>query len=115
MPQKPMEKASVFSDLIRRQKETGLSIKEFCSNEYIPTSTFYYWRKKLRGKNQEKGFIPLIVKPQQTSLSGANGKAVYRGVDDDVFLEVIYPNGTILRVKRDMDLAQLRALIHLYD
>jgi hypothetical protein len=110
-----MEKASAFSDLIRRQKETGLSINDFCSNEGIPTSTFYYWRKKLRGNNPGKGFIPLIVKPPQTSLSRGNGKASYRGVDDEVFLELVYPNGTLLRVSRDMDLAQLRALIHLYD
>jgi hypothetical protein len=110
-----MEKASAFSDLIRRQKETGLNIKEFCANECIPTSTFYYWRKKLSGNNPGKGFIPLIVKPPQPSLSSGNGKASYRGVDDDVFLEVVYPNGTLLRVKKDVDLAQLRALIHLYD
>lgn len=110
-----MEKASIFSELIRRHKETGLSIKDFCLNECIPTSTFYYWRKKLRGTNQEKGFIPLIVKSPETALSRNYGKASYQEPEDNVFLELIYPNGTLLRVKKDLDLAHLRALIHLYD
>jgi hypothetical protein len=110
-----MEKASMFSELIRRHKETGLSIKDFCSNECIPTSTFYYWRKKLRGSIPEKGFIPLIVKSPQTTLSRNNGKTSCQEPDENVFLELIYPNGTLLRVKKDLDLAQLRALIHLYD
>jgi hypothetical protein len=110
-----MEKSSIFSELIRRHKETGLSIKNFCSNECIPTSTFYYWRKKLQGSSPEKGFIPLIIKSPETVLSRSYGKASYQEPEDNVFLELVYPNGTLLRVKKDLDLAHLRALIHLYD
>ena len=34
---------------------------------------------------------------------------------DHSLLELVYPNGTILRIKDELDLVDLRALIHLYD
>ncbi|MFC2081450.1 hypothetical protein ACFLR8_04490, partial [Bacteroidota bacterium] len=33
----------------------------------------------------------------------------------DSLIELVYPNGTLLRIKNDLDLADLRTLIHLYD
>ena len=114
-----MQKESRFSELIRLQQDSGLTAKEFCSNEGVATSTFYYWKKKLHGSRKENAFIPLIVKP---SLSSQGTKSVSRrnylpaqSTEDSVLLELIYPNGTLLRVKKDLGLDQLRALIHLYD
>ena len=109
-----MQKESRFRELINEQKESGLTIIEFCSNHCIAPSTFHYWKKKLRMKSGRKDFIPLIVKPSlvdQTKGSGCteipSGK--------EALLELVYPNGTILRLKYDLDLTQLRSLIHLYD
>ena len=116
-----MEKASRFSELLRRHKESGLSVSDFCSNEDIPTSTFYYWKRKLRSGNQDKGFIPLLVKTPEANFVTKKGKASrqalsYQQEDEDTtLLELVYPNGTLLRIKKDLDLAHLRALINLYD
>lgn len=116
---KQMHKESKFSELIKLQQDTGLTVREFCSNEGIVPSTFYYWRKKLQGSRKKNDFIPLIVKP---SLSSQGTRNVSRrnyppeqSTEDNVLLELIYPNGTLLRVKKDLGLDQLRALIHLYD
>jgi len=114
-----MQKESKFSELIRLQQGSGLTVKEFCTNEGIVPSTFYYWKKKFQGNGEKNGFIPLIVKPSLTSLGTRNAKGrnypPVQSEEDHVLLEVVYPNGTLLRVKKDVDLAQLRALIHLYD
>ena len=114
-----MQKESKFSELIRLQQDSGLTVKEFCSNEGIVPSTFYYWRKKLQGSNGKNDFIPLIVKP---SLSPQGTRNISRrnypprqSAEDHVLLELVYPNGTLLRIKDDLDLAHLRALIHLYE
>ena len=32
-----------FIELYQRQKESGLTVKEFCSNEIIAPSTFFYF------------------------------------------------------------------------
>ena len=51
---------SKILELVKRQKDTGLTITAFCSNEGIPKSSFYYWRKKFN-KEPGKRFIPLLV------------------------------------------------------
>jgi len=111
---------SKFLALLSRQQESGLSVQEFCSNEGITESTFYYWRRKLQNTAPSKGFIPLVVKPQ-TSVTRRFPKGHQleqtgeQQVEGDFLLEVVYPNGTKLRVKNDLDLSHLRALIFLYN
>ena len=119
-PKKQMQKESRFSELIRLQQDSGFTVREFCSNEGIAPSTFYYWKKKLRGGNSAKNdFIPLIVKPSLSSRGTRNvnhrNYPPSHTTEDHALLELVYPNGTLLRIKDDMGLAQLRALIHLYD
>jgi hypothetical protein len=95
------------------QRESGLTIKEFCSNHAIANATFHYWKKKL-AKAPRSEFIPLVVKPSVMELSEGSSCAETKPVKASL-LELVYPNGTILRVQHDLDLAHLRALIHLYD
>ena len=114
-----MDKASRFTELIRQQQESGLSIKDFCYNQGIAQSTFHYWRKKLRRSKQE--FIPLIVKSPATALPGKSSSGSRQSRNhivtdqDEALLELVYTNGTHLLIKQDLDLDHLRALIRLFD
>lgn len=114
-----MEKQAKFKELIKQQKSTGLTVKEFCANEGIVPSTFYYWQKKLKESPKGKDFIPLVVKPSTPSVSRRYPKRfeAQTGTNeqDDFLLELVYPNGTRLRIKQDLDLDHLRSLIHLFD
>jgi hypothetical protein len=110
-----MANSSKFAQLIRRQKESGLSIRSFCSNEGIAPSTFYYWQKKLRHAAIGKQFIPLVVKPTVATFNGVNQKEPVQRTGDDILFEIMYPNGITLRIKNDLDLSGLRALISLLD
>ena len=117
-----MQKESRFLELIRLQQTSGLSVRAFCSNEGIAYSTFYYWRKKLQSIGRKSDFIPLIVKSSGANLSeGSNKNNRHQDfqpdqmTEDPLLLELVYPNGTLLRIKNDLDLAHLRALIHLCD
>ena len=62
---------SKILELIKRQKETGLTITAFCANEGIPKSSYYYWRKKLN-KEPGKRFIPLLVNSTPATMSGSS-------------------------------------------
>ena len=42
-----------FESVYNRYKLSGLQVKDFCSNEGIYQSKFYYWRKKRRDQQQE--------------------------------------------------------------
>jgi hypothetical protein len=113
-----MEKESRYKELLDQQQESGLTIKEFCSNQGIAPATFHYWKRKLRKKPGRKEFIPLVVKTGASLLSAGNGndpRALHSGHERKSLFELVYPNGTLLRITNDLDLAHLRALIHLYD
>lgn len=108
-----------FLELYQRQKESGLTVRDFCSNEIIAPSTFYYWQKKLKRTKKLPGFIPVIVnqgKPTRYHHATPDKLFASRVTgDNDCLLEIEYPNGTTVRVKRELDPVLLRALVHIYD
>ena len=107
---------SKFDKLLERLKESGLSVRSFCSNEGIAPSTFYYRQKRIRKATEAKGFIPLVVKTAETSvLPVKQAKLSLNQRVDNALFEITYPNGITLRIKNDLDLAGLRALISLLD
>lgn len=110
---------SKILELIKRQKETGLNITAFCTNEGIPKSSYYYWRKKL-SKEPGKRFIPLLVNTTAATMSGTSKNYIgeqheYHTSGDDFPMEITYPNGATLRIKHALDLAGLRSLVLLVD
>jgi len=110
---------SKILELVKRQKDTGLTITSFCSNEGIAKSTFYYWRKKLSSE-PVKSFIPLLVNSIPATKSGPSKNYIQEQHElhksgDDFLLELHYPNGTRLSIKSDPDLDHLRTLVCLLD
>jgi len=111
-----MLNTSKFLKLQQRQKESGLSVRGFCSNEGIAPSSFYYWLKKINNEANGKRFIPLVVKSEGENVNPFLKSELPQGRrTDDSLLEITYPNGITLRVKNDLDLVHLRALILLLD
>ena len=111
-----------FQKLLRRYKESGLSVVDFCSNEGFHKSTFYYWLKKHRNKKEKpRTFIPLVVgdrsqiPARQKEITADRINGTSKSKQDDVFLELVYPNGTLLRLRKDIDIRLLKELIHLCD
>jgi hypothetical protein len=110
---------SKIQEQIERQKETGLSVTAFCANEGIAKSSFYYWRKKLNRASANR-FIQLRVNSTQAPMNGSSRYSQEQQHDhytpgDDFPMEISYPNGTTLRIKRTLDLAGLRSLVLLTD
>ncbi|MBN2863364.1 MAG: hypothetical protein JXN62_09400 [Bacteroidales bacterium] len=102
-----------ISVLLERQKESGLSVRSFCSNECIAPSSFYYWKKKIKKETVGQGFIPLVVQTPRSSIYPTQRP---EGDGMGAFpMEIAYPNGTTLRIKHALDLAGLRSLILLVD
>jgi hypothetical protein len=113
-----MQKESKYRELISHQQDSGLTVREFCSNQCIAPATFYYWKKKLNKKPGKRDFIPLLVKAEASISPTRNeiGQGAFQpGSKSQAMFELVYPNGTLLRITSDLDLAHLRTLIHLYD
>jgi len=104
-----------FKEVLARWQESELSVKDFCFNEGITKSTFYYWLKKFRKQSEKNDFIPLIVKTSQSTLERQQQPGKFQQEEnDDSFFELVYPNGTKLRIKTNPDLTLLKSLICLY-
>ena len=110
-----MLSSSKMAVLLERQKESGLSVRSFCSNEGIAPSTFYYWQKKLRTEDTGGRFVPLLVRAPGSASYPASGQQPAGSGLDNTPLEITYPNGTTLRVRQTVDLAGLRSLVSLLD
>ena len=111
---------ALFQDLLNRQNESGLTVRDFCTNEGIVPSTFYYWLKKRREKEaQPKVFIPLTIGSAHLPAHKKNyhlrSQLSEKEIDAPVLLELVFPNGTVLKVRNQVDLPLLQRLVHLYD
>ena len=111
---------ALFQDFLKRQKESGLTVRDFCANEGIVPSTYYYWLKKTRAKEaQPRMFIPLIPGNDNLAVFKKNHHlqppSASKEYDATVLLELIFPNGTVLKVRNQVDLPMLQNLVHLYD
>ena len=109
-----------FELVYDRFQSSGLSVKDFCENECILQSKFYYWKKKLLEQNQHSeqpsDFVPIVFSGSNTQLP-AKRKVQHKPILEhndpaygDVF-EIVYPNGVKLRVPSGADINQLRSLI----
>ena len=108
-----------FLAIYQRQQESGLSVREFCLNEGMSYSTFYYWYKKTKHKRGNQSFIPLVVKSGDSvaSQSYVDAPPVQESGNPGggLLLELEYRNGTKLRIQHEMDLVHLRTLVCLLD
>lgn len=84
--------------LIEKSNQCNVSKKQFCQQEGIPLSVFYYWQKKYKQASQapDKGFLPV----------GISSKPQARGS-----IEITFPNGVILRLEEENDLEMICSLI----
>jgi hypothetical protein len=109
-----------FESIYSRYQSSGLRVKDFCGNECISLSRFFYWQKKLKQDHKElerpSGFVPLVL---NSTGSPANYPPDYSHLSDSPAIngsicEVIYPNGVRLRLPPGRDIREIERLIHLY-
>lgn len=64
-------KQEAYAQLINSCKKSNLSVSDFCQQNDIRPSTFYYWQKKLRNNSMPKSkqynhFVPVKIKSPDT-------------------------------------------------
>jgi len=96
------EQRLVNFSIIERWKKSNKSTVNFCKENNIKRSFFYYWHRKYNDNhkkvNKEKKFIPVnIVKENNLHA-----------------LEVWYPNGVKVILVDKIDQQTLRTLINIY-
>lgn len=54
-----------WRELVDRQRESGLSVSEFCRREQTTENSFYRWRRRLTGE-MGNSFVPLSIRERAT-------------------------------------------------
>lgn len=84
-----------FGEIYSRFQESGLTVKDFCANEGVAPSKFYYWQKRVRSSSHplvRNGFLALSIdKPVNDEPSSIPGIENH--------LEITYPRGITLRFR----------------
>ena len=106
------EKRLYWQEIIGRQADSGVSVRQFCAGEGISEPSFYAWRRKLgkppgggtrsqtsspRGSRNGQDFIPLKL----LESSGA--------------VEVVHPSGYRIRVTGEVDVRGLQQILDVLD
>lgn len=85
-------KAEAMRMHIEAQIKSGLTVVDYCAQNGLVKSGYYYWLKKLTDEKPSAGFTALSI--TRSSL-----------------LEITYPNGVQLCFSGDISAATLKALV----
>lgn len=98
---------------------SGLTIRDFCTNQQMNEAKFYYWQNKLKDQlPPRKGFVPLVFENGkqvwQAPASMQNRPHIFSNqgnVGVAVSCEVSYPNGVCIKLSGLSDPEMLRSLL----
>lgn len=85
-------KADEMRSHIESCGKSELSVTEYCAQNGLVKSCYYYWHKRLSDENKPSGFIPVSLKRNSS-------------------IEINYPNGVQLSFTGDINAATLKALV----
>jgi len=110
---KSAEKALRWREILGRQAESRVSIREFCATEGLSVPSFYAWRKKLREPTTD-GRRPAAAIRRQPSDHGPLFVPV-KLLESPPALEIIHPLGYRVQLTGEVDPVALRHVIQTLD
>lgn len=125
MPKASAEKQAYWRSVLRRQQNSGLSVRQFCMDEQLSDASFYRWRRKIA--SGDRGAVASLEKdgPKRSKTKrDANAKqnqnaAVFIPVRLNAaagsLLEVVHPRGHVVRVPTVFDENSLRQVLNILD
>jgi putative transposase len=110
---KSEEKVLRWREILRRQADSGVSIREFCATEGVSSPSFYAWRKRLRDSMKGARRAPIRNRRQQSN----NGPLFLpvKMLDCAPAIEIIHPLGYRIQLTGEVDPIGLRHVIETLD
>lgn len=110
-----------FQLIYKEYLESGLTIRDFCANNKMRESKFYYWHNRLKGQLPPKrGFIPVVFDHVPKTRSSqipvpvqnrSNTIADPEAASSTISCEISYPNGVSVKLNGLTDPEMLRSLL----
>jgi hypothetical protein len=100
-----VEKGRFWQKTIREAARSGLSTREFCRQNKLQESQFYWWQRRLSVARQPRRKRKRAAGPASFALvsNGADGA--------DAGIELVLGDGRRLRISRGVDEETLRAVL----
>jgi len=97
--------AERWRELIRQQEGSGLSVARFCGQQGVAVSSFFFWRRKLKGSAAPTfvELMPAVELPVSTLRAGES--------ESPSPIELQLRCGTIVRVREGFDVPTLRQVV----
>jgi hypothetical protein len=103
-----------FLTIYEDYQRSGLTVREYCSNMGMNEAKFYYWKKKLTDQRCEaKGFVPVVFEQGQLKHRQLPSGRMPENTGQSPLYEIIYPNGTSLKLSGHTNLETLQSLLQL--
>ncbi|TAJ03988.1 hypothetical protein DMA11_24065 [Marinilabiliaceae bacterium JC017] len=110
-----------FREIYDAYLNSGLSVKDFCSNQGMRTGKFFYWQNKLKEQlPPKKGFVPIVLKREnavdnfpvspQNQIQSPSDPTLW-ATNKTQTLEITYPNGVSVKLGGGANLELIRSLI----
>jgi hypothetical protein len=110
-----------FREIYNGFLDSGLTIRDYCTNQHLTESKFFYWQNKLKGQLPPKrGFVPVVLDKDQRELFNQVPAPVRGGPEvfsnqtastRTISCEISYPNGVCVKLNGLADLEMLRSLL----
>ena len=116
-----LELRELWCQRVDRQRQSGLTVSEFCREEGVSSANFYRWKQKLQGKSPSKskrrarqqptGAPDPVVGPASENASAtAFVRLPLAPSITSPWIELVLVEGTIIRVPQQ-NLAALQAVL----
>jgi transposase len=104
-PRSRVATREVWSERLARFRSSGLTVAQFCARETVSVHSFYSWKRRLSDPTAD---------PTCRHHQGGAGDPRLLSVrlqTSDALVELVLPNGAVLRLLPGCDLAWIRSLV----
>jgi hypothetical protein len=105
--QTDVEKKRYWKRMVREATRSKLSIREFCRQNQLKESQYYWWQHKLNGNRRPKRFQKSGNKNHSASFALVSNEPEVT----DAGIELILQDGRRLRISRGVDEQTLRSVL----
>jgi len=116
-----MLKAKQFLSIYDGFLESGLSVRDYCANQQMTESMFYYWQNKMKEQLPPKrGFVPVVFDNGKATRSSQVPAPVQNrskafpdpvAANNTISCVISYPNGVCVKLNGLTDPEMLRSLL----
>ena len=105
--QRRASKEQFWRTVLRKWRDSGLSVRAYCEDHDLAEPTFYAWRRIIAERDATVRFVPVQVVPEAGAAAPSNNAPAA--------LELVLGAGRVLRVGRGFDEPTLKRLLALLE